>query len=373
MKRQQFKAARLAARHGVIAVGLLLGVSGQAWAQFTDPPRACRGGGNYTLTLPASITVARDAPVGTILLAPVVGAQFPALYQCANSTTRNSAGVARRSVNLTRSGLRVNIVVSGQTLNNTPVYNTDVPGIGMVVAVRNLDTGCAPSDWLDVDTPESGLVEGWPNSTCNGAGNPTANAGLQWAIGLVKTATSVQPGMIAGKNVMEMALVLNNTTLAKNPEAQHGFVAISPVRVTVLTCSTPNVTVPMGDYPKQTFKGVGSTSNPVRFKVAINNCPAGMRSIGIQFVEPSSRYINQAQGVIQLSGDSTARGIGLKLTQPVDGAPMRFGNPGYVLQAYDPARGGSLEIAFDAAYYQAQSAVTAGSANAVLEFTMNYQ
>ncbi|TFZ44668.1 hypothetical protein E5C33_13575 [Stenotrophomonas maltophilia] len=363
---------------------LLLWQTEQAWAQANSTaPRLCKGGGNtYTLTLPAAITVPRDAPVGTMLLAPVVGAEFPALYQCSNSTRNNSAGVARRSLNLTRSGVTVNYSLGGTNINNSPVYNTGLPGVGMVIAFRNLDTGCAPDFWHDVDTDGSkrGPVEGWPSSGCNGdAAGQMANAGGQWAIGLVKTSLTVQPGVVAGKTVMELALAqrdISNSGLdyiAKYPEAQHGFVGMSSIQVNVLSCSTPDIRVPMGDHPKSAFKGVGSTTNPVRLRVAINNCPAALRTVTIRFAEPNKRYVDAAQGVIQLSSDSTARGIGLKLSRASDGNPMRFDGDGYVLSSYDPARGGGLEIVFDAAYYQAQTTVTPGTANAVIEFTMSYQ
>ena len=384
MNTQYFRTMGRAARLGGLTMAaLLLWLPGHAWAQADNTaPRVCKGGGNtYTLTLPATVTVPRDVPVGTIFLPPVVGAQFPTVYQCDNSTRNNSAGVSRRSVNLTRSGMTVNYSIGGNNINNSPVYNTGLPGVGMIVAFRNLDTGCAPDIWHDVDTDGSrrGPVEGWPSSGCNGdAAGRTANAGGQWAIGLVKTLGAVQPGLVAGRTVIELALNQRDSSnagvdyIAKYPTAQHGFVTMSPIQVSVLSCSTPNVTVPMGDYPKSAFKGVGSTTNPVRFKVAVNGCPAAMKSVSIAFAEPNKRYINVAQGVVQLSSDSTAKGIGLKLTQASDGTPMLLDTSGYLLRGYDPVKGGSMEIVFDAAYYQAESKVTPGTANAVVEFTMSY-
>ncbi|MEN5285903.1 fimbrial protein [Stenotrophomonas lactitubi] len=344
--------------------------------------RLCKGGSTYTLALPAAVTVPRDAPVGTMLLAPVVGAEFPTLYQCTNSTRDNAAGVARRSLNLTRSGVTVSYSLGGANISNSPVYNTGLPGVGMVIAFRALDTGCPPDFWHDVDTDGSrkGPIEGWASSGCNGDGpGQIANAGGQWAIGLVKTLPIVQPGMIAGGLVMELSIAQKDSNsesyyIAKNPEVRRSFVGRSPIQVNVLSCSTPSITVPMGDHPKSAFKGVGSITNPVRFKVAINSCPAAMKSVTIRLAEPNKRYVNAAQGVVQLSSDSTAKGIGLKLTQASDGTPMLLeGGAGYLLRGYDPAKGGGLEILFDAAYYQALPNVIPGTANAVIEFTMGYQ
>lgn len=295
------------------------------------------------------------------------------MYLCTKATGKNSGGVARRSLSLTKAGLTANIVVGGQSLGNVPVYETGVPGIGMVIALRNLDTGCAPDVWSTVDKSGHTEIDGWQSSGCNGLKpDNTADAGLQWAIGLVRTAAPVQPGVIAGGRVVELAMQLNNNVIAT--DAPHGSVGISPVEVVVLSCSTPNVTVPMGTNLATAFKGVGSTTNPVRFSVAINNCPAGMNRIDMQLVAPGG-YIDQAGGVIKLGSDSTARGIGLKLTTQVpSGVAMTFGAPGYPVSGYSTqTAGSSFTMDFNAAYYQAAAVIGGGTANAVLEFTMSYQ
>ncbi len=305
-----------------------------------------------------------------MLVAPVLGPQLLDLYRCTNATLKNYSGAARKS-NLTGAGQTVSIVLTGQTLN-IPVYETGVPGIGIVIAVRNIDTGCGVDSWYGVNNVPAASVSGWQVSPCNGtAPGDTANSGLQWAVGLVKTAAVVQPGVIAGIQVMQLALLNSNNTIQEG--ALSGSVNISSVNVAVLSCSTPNVTVPMGTYLATAFKGIGSTTTPVPFSVAINNCPAGMSRIGIQLVAPSG-YIDQAGGVINLSSNSTAKGIGVKLTKAPGGAAMTFGAPGYVVPGYNTqTASSSFTMTFNAAYYQTATAVGAGTANALLEFTMNYQ
>jgi major type 1 subunit fimbrin (pilin) len=54
------------------------------------------------------------------------------------------------------------------------------------------------------------------------------------------------------------------------------------------------------------------------------------------------------------------------------GNPLKY-NTQYTLTSYSKTTGGSYTIPLTAAYYQTAASVTAGSANAVLTFTMTYQ
>jgi major type 1 subunit fimbrin (pilin) len=146
--------------------------------------------------------------------------------------------------------------------------------------------------------------------------------------------------------------------------------AVTPTAVTVASCTTPNVTVSMGSYPAATFKGSGSSSNPVAFNVAVNNCPAGMNQIQYSFDAPGG-VANANNGVIKLSSDSTATGVGLQLKDNAGNA-LKYDTQ-YTLSGYVTSTGGSYTIPLKAAYYQTGTAVTAGTANGVLTFTMTYQ
>uniref|UniRef100_UPI00163FAB96 fimbrial protein n=1 Tax=Burkholderia gladioli TaxID=28095 RepID=UPI00163FAB96 len=63
--------------------------------------------------------------------------------------------------------------------------------------------------------------------------------------------------------------------------------------------------------------------------------------------------------------------IGLQLKDG-NGNALKY-NTQYTLTSYSKSTGGSYTIPLTARYYQTAAQVTAGSANAVLTFTMTYQ
>ncbi|KWH26489.1 hypothetical protein WL99_22215 [Burkholderia cepacia] len=97
---------------------------------------------------------------------------------------------------------------------------------------------------------------------------------------------------------------------------------------------------------------------------------AGLDSIQYQFI-PVNAVLDATNGVLALSSDSTATGIGLQLKDN-SGKALTY-NTQYTLASYDGSTGGSHTIPLTANYYQTSSSVTAGSANVVLTFTMTYQ
>jgi major type 1 subunit fimbrin (pilin) len=138
-------------------------------------------------------------------------------------------------------------------------------------------------------------------------------------------------------------------------------------------CTTPDVSVDMGSYNQSVFKGIGSVSTPAKpVTIAVNSCPTNLNSIQYQFI-PVSAVLDATNGVLALSGDSTAAGIGLQLKDNNGNALKYDTNTKYTLSAYNKATGGSYTIPLTANYYQTASTVKPGSANAVLTFVMIYQ
>src|SRR5262249_36950664 len=101
-----------------------------------------------------------------------------------------------------------------------------------------------------------------------------------------------------------------------------------------------------------------------------NACPIGLTSIQYQFT-PVNAVLDSTNGVLALSSDSTATGIGLQLKDG-SGNALKY-NMKYTLTSYSSTTGGSYTIPLKANYYQTSASVTAGTANAVLTFTMTYQ
>jgi len=145
------------------------------------------------------------------------------------------------------------------------------------------------------------------------------------------------------------------------------FNATGSVKFVPLSCRTPDVTVDMGTVRATDLKSVGASSTPVGFNVTADQCPTGLSSITYQFKAPDG-VLDAAAGVIALSGDSTARGIALRLMNEA-GAALNFDTP-YTI----PVKTGtsSYQLPLKAAYYRTSQTIGSGTANAIMTFTMSY-
>ncbi|NMK47212.1 fimbrial protein [Achromobacter sp. Bel] len=331
--------------------------------------QSCTGAAeSITVQLPATATVARDAPNGTTLLTNWFSAGNNSYFVCRGSDSGSGMGF-RPHAGLTKSGMMVNTADGTYT-----VWNTDVPGIGIAIAVRTFANGCGLLAWQDLGHPNSGAFPpGWVGRGCNERG--TVRNGGWVRVALVKTGSATGgtvTGTVTGSSLLEGASMTRaNGAIAYTPGTSNmKTFGISPIRVTVAACTTEPVPVPMGSYPQSVFKGKGLAASPVSFNVLVNACPAGLNSVQYQFV-PVNAVLDPANGVLALSNDSTATGIGLQLKDSNDTAVQY--NKQYTLTAYSKATGGSYSIPLRAAYYQTADTVTPGSANAMLTFTMTYQ
>ncbi len=144
------------------------------------------------------------------------------------------------------------------------------------------------------------------------------------------------------------------------------------------TCTAQDVTVAMGSYKSSAFSGVGTTTPAKSFEVSVS-CPPGMMlvttatsprpmTIGYRINVPGGKVL--AVGVAALSSGSTAKGIGLRLSNSTS-SPLTFGAT-YPLE-YSATSGSNQSVKFQAAYQQVAATVTPGTANAVLTFAMDYQ
>ena len=141
----------------------------------------------------------------------------------------------------------------------------------------------------------------------------------------------------------------------------------------VLGCTpTTNVPVSMGIHAASEFKGIGTTAGKHSFTLPLTGCPAGMGAIMFSLHPVSGSVGASTNGVAQLTpGTGVATGIGLQITTTETGTVVGFDVntqfSGYTGMA------GNYQIGLDAAYYQTQAGVTAGSANSLIEFTIDYQ
>lgn len=337
-----------------------------AWAQSVNCPGTAQ---TITVSMPASITVPRDAPNGTILTSWVTTAATTNYYTCTVVTTSNvlpASGMSFQPLSVTKSGM----TVMGPNNVAYTVWKTNLPGIGVAIGIHTYANACGWWPWLDLGGAGGYPYSPWHGSACSVPTKPVTNGG-QAQVALVKIG-AVTAGTVTGGVLFEGASTTSmdiNGSFTIATTGRKSF-SLTPTVVNVAACTTPNVTVNMGTYKQSTFTGAGSSTPAVAFKVNVNACPAGLKSIQYQFI-PVSAVLDASNGVLALSSDSTAAGIGLQLKDG-SGKALKY-NTQYTLASYDSTTGGAYTIPLTAAYYQTSATVTPGSANANLTFTMTYQ
>ncbi len=318
----------------------------------------------FTLSMPASVAVARDAANGSLLTAWVQTSQLTNYYTC---TVTQSTGTG---VDFETAG----IVTSTRTAYQVPyngyslsVYPTNVPGIGIAMGGSIYINGCSWGAFTDFSRL---------GAQCNS--NGTVTNGGQLVVALVKTG-DITPGTVSG--LVAQAFSWEGATSAPagdNPAAGVINFSITPVAITVMTCTTPDVSVPMGTFKTTDFPSVGSLSpNPAGFAIQLLNCPGGTAVSGTQAgqihsiqyrIDPTSGTL--ATNVAALSGSPSATGVGIELFNS-SGAVFPLATS-TTLSGYNSASGGSYSIPMTARYYRTGT-VTAGPANATMTLTVSYQ
>ncbi|MBN3817323.1 fimbrial protein [Paraburkholderia sp. Se-20369] len=343
---------------------LLLGLGSRAaFAQSVS----CASGtpSAVTVAMPVAVPVPRDAPIGTVLGSWVSTSNTPNYFSC-TVTGSYASGMLFETVSMTKTSM----TVAGPHGLAYTVWNTNVPGVGIAIGVNPYVSTCGYQGWQNLGKPSGTFPTPWSGGVCTQNGSVT-NGG-QAEMALVKTGP-ITAGTVTGLQ-FEGASVTGPTLKGPFTVAPSGHVlfSLSPTNITVAACATPNVTVNMGSVMQSAFKGIGSTGGmtPIPVNVAVNACPIGLTSIQYQFI-PVNAVLDSTNGVLALSSDSTATGIGLQLKDG-NGNALKYSTP-YTLASYSSSTGGSYKIPLTAAYYQTAARVTAGSANAVLTFTMTYQ
>lgn len=348
----------------LLTVGFALG-SHAAFAQAIS----CSGTTEtIPVSMPASITVPRDAPNGTVLTP--WSRTSSTYYTCTSTdggTNSVSSGMAFRPLSLVKAGL----TVTGPNNVAYTVWNTTVPGIGIAIGVKIKPNGCDETPWTDLGGRIAPSIQPpWVGQVCNSTQGIIRNSG-QAEMAFVKTGP-VAAGTVAGGVLFEGASVTRQSKSAPPMIATDGRKAflLPAMDVVAGSCKTPDVTVDLRSHKQSAFTGVGSTTPAIPVKVAINNCPAGLNSIQYQFI-PTGAVLDTANGVLALSSDSTATGIGLQLKDE-SGKALEY-NKQYLFSKYNRSTGGSGAILLTAAYYQTSTTVKPGTAIASLTFAMTYQ
>lgn len=312
---------------------LSIGVLGLAAAHAAPALAVCspvNGWRDRTLSFafPATIPIQRDAPVGTILTTQTIPIADQIYLTCTPDTPNTPLNAA---------------FTNGWTPGTDNIANTNVPGVGIRIAVNNIG-----SNRRIPFTVTSGAI--YPNPVWQSA---------RWIIDLIKTGPisggQITLGRYAGYAVTNVYWILYIN-------------ATSGGQITPLACSVTNaaITVPMGNIRPNQFSGPGTGAGDRDFPVALN-CDANTRvNITLEGTADSSGV----PGVLALNPSSTtpvARGVGLQLSR--GGTPVTLGTP---IPTGTAAAAGPYAVTLHARYYQTAATITGGQANSTATFTMTY-
>ena len=308
-----------------------------------QPARARTFDFNYTF--PATIAIPRDVPAGTVI--------------ASNSQTINGQQAGLKCSNPT-----VNFVASGsQTMTSTDA-------IFMESGIYGVEFRLTRTYNVAQFTPEK-LKWNTAENTVNDRIFEQNN--LEYTLELVKTVAYPSGGDIT-------PIRLKQTTLDGTPYAN--FSLTNKVSVVPQTClvTTPNVAVnltPAVGLPLNTFKGIGSTSEPVPFTIGLN-CFGVAAKVYMTLTDQQTP--TNTSSILNLTSTSTVKGLGIQVLYAGD--VVKFGpdssvagNPNqFAVFTSDGSIPTATDINLSARYIQTGAIVTPGRiANGIATFTMSYQ
>jgi type 1 fimbria pilin len=148
------------------------------------------------------------------------------------------------------------------------------------------------------------------------------------------------------------------------------FYLNNPITLNTASCETPAVSVQMGDdYRLNEFDKSGDTPRLIKFNIALNQCQRGIKKVNYQ-LKATTKVIDSTKGIVALNAESTAKGIGLQLMNDA-GQPIALDTV-YPFNDFNTTDT-DFKIPLSAAYYRlAEGTLQAGTANTAVTFIMSY-
>lgn len=172
------------------------------------------------------------------------------------------------------------------------------------------------------------------------------------------------------KNIIVAALASLSVLSAASAFAADGQVnfkgEIIDSACTVANTPAAPLDVTLGQVPKSSFAATGDTAAPTKFTLKLTNCPATVTKASVKFDGTAANGDNSVLALTQETGVAT--GVGVQITDSSDKVlPLYTASASYPL-----VETAENSLDFVARYISTASTVTAGPANAVASFTVNY-
>ncbi|MFQ6293135.1 fimbrial protein [Yersinia enterocolitica] len=352
---------------------------------------------------PPVISAGADIPVGTVLYQGTwVMRNTLMSCQWAQSDVGKSFWYSSSTL-ITTAPLPLSNVMTGPFAG--AVYQTNIPGIGVVIS-RTRDGNPVISNRPATTTDVETLIR--QVSTELGGGYDIG--GSTRYVSLIKTGP-ITPGnyTLSGANLPGIQTWIEPAVNSHPGSASitglpFTFYTISfqgSLTVSAQTCITPNVSVALGSYDKNTFfRGISSTTPWIDASINLTNCPifhgfynstnttllmdynTGVgsvsaslnNSIGVRLT-PATNVIDAVNGImgIDSSLSGAASGVGIQIGWGSSGqTPMPFNFAAEQTVTLPKDGSSTIRVPLAARYIQTEANPTPGKANGKVVFLINY-
>lgn len=248
----------------------------------------------------------------------------------------------------------------GQSANPQKIYNTNISGVGMRIAIKNIVTDA-------LNPPTTAAI-----GTRLRASPATPGVRFEATINieLVKTSDTTLNGALNGE---ALRLVFEEN----NEEILSTSFFFTPTLLSSAGCNviTKDIIVNMGCITVDQLMGKTPATLSTGLTIWLN-CTVGTQAL-ITFTD-SANPANRSD-ILSLTADSTARGVGIRLSR-MDNTTIFYSSefPAVGMQSRRARvaaseQGGTIMIPLSARYVRTNEAVSAGSVKAVTTFTLAYQ
>lgn len=297
---------------------------------------------NYAYAAPCSSYLPGEASfsIGTINVpaSPSVGTVLATIKGTSSGGSFNCPGSVSEYAHYTMGN------PTGIKYQKEDVYTTNVPGVGYALCFINCNVN-----------------ENWPMFVSEQTMKNTNGSlgGNQWLLVLIVIGPvesgSLTTGLYGVTGITEMGQDLLKVSVTDG----------GTIKATDCTLESESISLPFGDIPVNTFKGPGSTSSPKTFNVSLTCDGQANLSVTLQ-----GNQANSGDGsIIALTTQTNmAKGIGVQFLY--NNAPLNIGES---LPLKETSGNTSESFEFAARYYQIESTVVSGVADAIATLNLTYQ
>ncbi len=239
------------------------------------------------------------------------------------------------------------------------IYSTNYPGVGYALSLASNLTTSAP--YVGTGPTLQGDI-----NTAGVSGSFTTNFNFsgRGVVQLYATGAAINPGMLPRQKVGEVILSVNNIN---QPPID---IYVGSRQISSISCdvTTPNVSIPMGDFLTSDFSGVGSRTAKKAFTWSLD-CDGSLYRPKITLGSSATAGPNGTAKLIGAGQDNVASGVGVRIFDSA-GTPLNLSDAKIDL---GPLYYGSNSLAYSVAYEQTAAIVTAGKADSTVTMTLTYE